>query len=78
MVSFTPYELVRAHLNIDESVLAKIPSNKTAVVPADKLRGCFKSLINPDSNSFGASKSIACWAIFINMAQHAMLLLAPK
>ncbi len=30
----TPHELVRAHLNIDESVLAKIPSRKMPVVGA--------------------------------------------
>jgi hypothetical protein len=29
---FTLHELVRAHLNIDESVLTKIPSRKTPVV----------------------------------------------
>jgi oxalate decarboxylase len=33
-LAFTPHELVRAHLNIDESVLAKIPAHKTPVVPA--------------------------------------------
>jgi formate dehydrogenase len=33
-LAFTPYELVRAHLNIDKSVLAKIPTRKTPVVPA--------------------------------------------
>jgi oxalate decarboxylase len=33
-LAFTPHELVRAHLNIDESVLAKIPRRKTPVVPA--------------------------------------------
>jgi oxalate decarboxylase len=32
-LAFTPHELVRAHLNIDESVLAKIPKKKTPVVP---------------------------------------------
>jgi oxalate decarboxylase len=32
-LAFTPHELVRAHLNIDESVLAKIPVRKTPVVP---------------------------------------------
>lgn len=32
-LAFTPHELVRAHLNIDESVLDKIPSQKTPVVP---------------------------------------------
>jgi hypothetical protein len=31
-LAFTPHELVRAHLNIEESVLAKIPSSKTPVV----------------------------------------------
>jgi oxalate decarboxylase len=31
-LKYTPHELVRAHLNIDESVLAKIPANKTPVV----------------------------------------------
>jgi oxalate decarboxylase len=31
-LAFTPHELVRAHLNIDESVLAKIPPRKTPVV----------------------------------------------
>ena len=31
-LAFTPHELVRAHLNIDESVLAKIPTSKTPVV----------------------------------------------
>jgi oxalate decarboxylase len=31
-LAFTPHELVRAHLNIDESVLAKIPQAKTPVV----------------------------------------------
>jgi oxalate decarboxylase len=31
-LKYTPHELVRAHLNIDESVLAKIPENKTPVV----------------------------------------------
>ncbi len=33
-LAFTPHELVRAHLNIDESVLEKIQTRKTAVVPA--------------------------------------------
>lgn len=33
-LAFTPHELVRAHLNIDESVLAQIPPYKTPVVPA--------------------------------------------
>lgn len=32
-LAFTPHALVRAHLNIDESVLAKIPKEKTPVVP---------------------------------------------
>jgi oxalate decarboxylase len=32
-LAFTPHALVRAHLNIDESVLAKIPARKTPVVP---------------------------------------------
>jgi len=32
-LAFTPHELARAHLNIDESVHAKIPSRKTPVVP---------------------------------------------
>jgi oxalate decarboxylase len=31
-LGFTPHELVRAHLNIDESVLAKIPQRKPLVV----------------------------------------------
>jgi oxalate decarboxylase len=31
-LALTPHELVRAHLNIDESVLAKIPRRKTPVV----------------------------------------------
>ncbi len=31
-LAFTPHELVRAHLNIDESVLAKIPPRKLPVV----------------------------------------------
>lgn len=31
-LAFTPHELVRAHLNIDESVLAKIPHKKTPIV----------------------------------------------
>ncbi len=30
----TPHELVRAHLNIDESILKKIPFDKTPVVPS--------------------------------------------
>lgn len=32
-LAFTPHELVRAHLNIDESVLLKIPADKTPIVP---------------------------------------------
>lgn len=32
-MAFTPHELVRAHLNIDESILQKIPKNPTPVVP---------------------------------------------
>ena len=32
LLKFTPHELVRAHLKIDESVLAKIPMRKTPVV----------------------------------------------
>lgn len=32
-LAFTPHELVRAHLNIDESVLSKIPKAKTPIVP---------------------------------------------
>lgn len=32
-LAFTPHALVQAHLNIDESVLAKIPARKTPVVP---------------------------------------------
>ena len=31
-LAFTPYELVRAHLNIDRSVLAKVSAKKTPVV----------------------------------------------
>jgi oxalate decarboxylase len=31
-LAFTPHELVRAHLNIDEALLAKIPASKTPVV----------------------------------------------
>jgi oxalate decarboxylase len=31
-LAFTPHELVRAHLNVDESLLAKIPASKTPVV----------------------------------------------
>jgi oxalate decarboxylase len=33
-LAFTPHELVRAHLRIDESLLAKIPKYRTPVVPA--------------------------------------------
>jgi len=33
-LAFTPHELVRAHLNIDESLLKKIPARKTPVVKA--------------------------------------------
>ena len=33
-LAFTPFDLVRAHLHIDKSVLANIPTNKTPVVPA--------------------------------------------
>jgi oxalate decarboxylase len=33
-VAFTPYDLVKAHLNIDKSVLAKVSTHKTPVVPA--------------------------------------------
>jgi oxalate decarboxylase len=32
-LALTPHELVRAHLNIDESVLAKIPVRHTPIVP---------------------------------------------
>ena len=32
-LAFTPYELVRAHLKIDKSVLAKVTAQKTPVVP---------------------------------------------
>jgi len=32
-LAFTPHDLVRAHLNIDESVLTKISKNKRPVVP---------------------------------------------
>jgi mannose-6-phosphate isomerase-like protein (cupin superfamily) len=32
-LAFTPYELVRAHLNIDRSLLAPIPVHKTPVLP---------------------------------------------
>jgi oxalate decarboxylase len=33
-LAFTPFELVRAHLNIDKAVLENIPTNKTPVLPA--------------------------------------------
>jgi oxalate decarboxylase len=33
-LAFTPFDLVRAHLRIDKSVLANIPTGKTPVVPA--------------------------------------------
>jgi oxalate decarboxylase len=33
-LAFTPYDLVQAHLHIDRSVLANIPTRKTPVVPA--------------------------------------------
>jgi oxalate decarboxylase len=33
-LAFTPRELVRAHLNIDESLLKKVPARKTPVVKA--------------------------------------------
>lgn len=33
-LAFTPHELVRAHLGIDESVLAKIPKQATPIVPS--------------------------------------------
>ena len=33
-LAFTPYELVRAHLNIDKSVLSKVSTQKTPVVGA--------------------------------------------
>src|SRR5438105_341784 len=33
-LAFTPHELVRAHLNVDESVLAKLPTTKTPVIAA--------------------------------------------
>lgn len=32
-LKFTPHELVKAHLHIDESILDKLPSQKTPVVP---------------------------------------------
>jgi oxalate decarboxylase len=31
-LAFTPYELVKAHLNIDKSVLSKVSTQKTPVV----------------------------------------------
>ncbi|HEY1376600.1 MAG TPA: cupin domain-containing protein, partial [Gemmataceae bacterium] len=34
LLAFTPFDLVRAHLKIDRSVLANIPTGKTPVVPA--------------------------------------------
>jgi oxalate decarboxylase len=34
LLAFTPFELVRAHLKIDRSVLEKISTRKTPVVPA--------------------------------------------
>jgi oxalate decarboxylase len=33
-LAFTRYELVKAHLNIDKSVLARIPTHETPVVTA--------------------------------------------
>jgi oxalate decarboxylase len=33
LLAFTPYELVRAHLKIDQSILETIPTHKTPVVP---------------------------------------------
>ena len=33
-LAFTPLDLVQAHLKIDRSVLANIPTHKTPVVPA--------------------------------------------
>jgi oxalate decarboxylase len=33
-LAFTPFDLVRAHLHIDKSVLVNIPTRKTPVVPA--------------------------------------------
>ena len=33
-LAFTPYDLVRAHLKIEKSVLENIPKRKTPVVPA--------------------------------------------
>ena len=32
-LALTPHELVRAHLRIDESVLAKIPKEKAPILP---------------------------------------------
>jgi oxalate decarboxylase len=32
-LAFTPYEMVRAHLKIDQSILKNIPTRKTPVVP---------------------------------------------
>jgi oxalate decarboxylase len=32
-LAFTPYELVKAHLKIEKSVLAKVSTHKTPVVP---------------------------------------------
>ena len=34
LLALTPFELVRAHLKIDGSVLAKTSTRKTPVVPA--------------------------------------------
>jgi oxalate decarboxylase len=34
LLAFTPFDLVQAHLHIDRSVLANIPTRKTPVVPA--------------------------------------------
>jgi oxalate decarboxylase len=34
LLAFTPFDLVQAHLMIDRSVLANIPTRKTPVVPA--------------------------------------------
>ncbi len=33
-LAFAPYELVKAHLSIDKSVLTKVSTYKTPVVPA--------------------------------------------
>ena len=33
-LAFTPFDLVKAHLNIDQSVLSKVSTSKTPVVPA--------------------------------------------